>query len=320
LILPFVTLSTGIKKGDAIILPHFITLSDHQGDYMTIVPRDGLACNKREPDANCTFEVISLPGEKISLKGANGKIVNQVASSVNDTWFHCAGDGGGAPFDVIHLQGNEIYLHSWTTMASFVTTRELTDTQGLAGSTYAGSECLFTISEPIVSKEIVGVVYDLPKALMWDVPPVIALNTTMRNDSQTSDVQQTLEYSYQRSKVGTWNNTAGVEIGAEASFEAGVPFIASADLTLSVSASSSLQWGGSEGTEETDSSTIQITVPAGKEGKATVVVKRKALDVPFRCKQKVVYKDGTTKITDKDGVYHNIDSYDVDVKLEWEDV
>jgi hypothetical protein len=287
---------------------------------MTIVPRDGLACNKREPDANCTFEVISLSGERISLKGANGKIVNQVASSVNDTWFHCAGDGGGTPFDIIHLQGNEIYLHSWTTMASFVTTRELADTQGLAGSTYAGFECLFTVSEPIVSKEIISVVYDLPKALMWDVPPVIALNTTMRNDSQTSDVQQTLEYSYQRSKVGTWNNTAGVEIGAEASFEAGVPFIASADLTLSVSASSSPRWGGSEGTEETDSSTIQITVPAGKEGKATVVVKRKALDVPFRCKQKVVYKDGTTKITDKDGVYHNIESYDVDVKLEWEDV
>ena len=314
-------MSPGIKKGEAIILPQFITLSDHEGNYMTVLPHGGLFCDKPEPDADCTFEVIRLSDDRISLKGANGKIVNQIASSVDNTWFRCAGDKGGAPFHVIHLPGNEIYLHSWTTMESFVTTRELTDKLALAGTTYAGPECVFTVSEPIVSKEVVTVVYDLPKALTWDVPPVIALKTTIRNDSQISDIQETVAYSYQRSKVGTWNNTAGVEIGAEPSFSVGVPFVASADFTLSVTASHSHKWGGSEGVEETVSSSTQITVPPGKKGEATVLVKRKAIDIPFRCKEKVVYKDGTTKITDKDGVYHNIESYAVDVQVgEWEDV
>jgi hypothetical protein len=283
---------------------------------MTIDPPDSLDCNKREPDANCTFEVIHLSDGRISLKGANGKIVNLLYAD----WFRCEGKGGGCPFKVIHVKGNQIYLHSTTNTPVFMTNRLHPKKYGIAGSTYAGSECLFTVSEPVISKEIVGVVYDLPKAHMWDVPPLIALSTSVRNDSHTSEVVQTIGYSYTRSKVGTWNNAAGVEIGASTSFSAGVPFIASMDLTISVTASYSHEWGGSEGVEETISSSTQITVPPGKKGNVIVLVKNKAMDISFTCKEKILYKDGKTKIIDKKGVYNNVESYHVDVQAgDWED-
>jgi hypothetical protein len=288
---------------------------------LTLVPNhDGLACNKREPDADCTFEVIHLSDGRISLKGAIGKIVNKVNLGANDAWFACYGVGGGAPMDIIHLKGNQIYLQCSVAGSTFMTNRKHSYQNGVIASSYAGSDCLFTISEPIISKEIVGVVYDLPKAHMWDVPPLIALSTTVRNDSHTSEVVQTIAYSYTRSKVGTWNNAAGVEIGAETSFEAGVPFIASVDLTISVSASYSHEWGGSEGVEETISSSTQITVPPRKKGNVIVLVKNKAMDISFTCKEKILYKDGKTKIIDKKGVYNNVESYHVDVQAgDWED-
>ena len=277
-----------------------------------------LYCNKRDADAYCTFEVIPLSGAKFSLKGANGKIVNQIGSSADGSWYACNGPGGGAPFDLIHAKGNQIYLQSL--YATFVTNRRHTKKNGLAGSTYAGSNCLFTVSEPVISKEIVDVVYDLPKAHMWDVPPLIALSTTVRNDSHSSEVVQILAYSYTRSKVGTWNNAAGVEIGAETSFEAGVPFIASMEMTISVSASYAHEWGGSEGVEETVSSTTEITIPPRKKGNVIVLVKNKAMDIPFTCKEKILYRDGKSKIIDKKGIYNNVESYHVDVQAgDWED-
>ena len=105
-----------------------------------------------------------------------------------------------------------------------------------------------------------------------------------------------------------------------ASFSVGVPFIASVKLDLSVTASYSHEWGGSVGIEETVSSSTQITVPAGKKGTATVVIKRKNLDVFFTCKERIRYRDGKTVINNINGVYNNVESYNVDVQAgDWTD-
>ena len=280
---------------------------------MSIDSSDSLNCVKQEPDNDCTFEVVpqvSPYAPKVRLRGANGKHIAQFYE--NDGWFRC--NGTGHMFEIIHVTGNQVYLHSaFITSQQFITNRQRSGNYGLAANPFAGSDCLFTISEPVISKEIYDVVYNIPDAHMTDVAPLIALNTTVRNDS-TSDVLQTLTYSYTRYKVGTWNNTAGVEVGVTSSFSAGVPFIASVDLEISVTTSYSHEWGGSQGTEETITSSTQISVPAGKRGTATVIVKKKNLDVFFTCKERIRYRDGKTVINDKNGVYNNIESYTVDVQ------
>ena len=290
---------------------------------MSIDSSNSLVCNKDKPDANCMFEVIpdspSIMGVK--FKGANGLLIAQFYG--DDGWFRCEDPPYlGHPFDPIHVKGNEFYFYTrYVNDHEYITNRRHPKYDGLAASPYANDDCLFTVSEPIISKEIHDVVYDLPKAVMADVSPLIALSTTVRNDSKTSDISRTLPYSYTRSKVGTWNNAAGVEIGAEPSFSAGVPFIESVDLKISVTPSYSHKWGGSEGTEETISSSTEITIPAGKKGEVDVLVKRKKLDVSFTYKETIIYKDGKTKTNDKKGVYDNIESYTVDVQVgDWKDI
>ena len=153
-----------LKEGDAIILPQFITLSDEVGYYMSYDSPNSLICNKSEPDADCTFEVIPSNG-RISLEGSNGKTVNLYYAE----WFRCEGTGGGCSFDIIHNGDNDIYLHSWTNPSAYMTNRQHPKYGGIAAS-YAGSDCLFTVGEPIINKEIYDVVYDLPQAVMTDVP------------------------------------------------------------------------------------------------------------------------------------------------------
>ena len=284
---------------------------------------DSLRSNVVEPDANCTFEVVPYAGQ-IALKGANGNFVIQRGGfTYNDHHFRCSGDRSeDGLLEIIRLKGNQIYLRSCNPIQPvFMTSRQASNKDGVAGFPFADADTLFTVSEPILSKEIFDVHYDLPNAVMLDVPPVIALNTTVRNDSDSDSVQETLSYSYQHSKVGTWNNTAGIELGVETTFKADVPFIASGGVKVSLKASYSHQWGGSDGTQETVTSSTVIAVPPRKKTKVTVLVKTKKMDIKFRCKQKIVYRDATTKITDKDGVYHNVESYDVHVQVgDWSDV
>ena len=299
------------KASNAIILPRFVNIIDKNGKYMSIAPSDFLTCVKQEPDADCTFEtILAYYPPAIRFIGNNGKHISYNLGYTNGD-FDCSGVSiYWHVLEVIHVQGNQVYLHN----SKFITNRPYSSTHNtLAASLYADSDCLFTISEPIISREIIEVIYDLPKALMVDVAPIIALSTTVRNDSQTSDIQQTLTYSYTHYKVGTWNNTAGIQLGVASSFSVGTPFL-SANLELSVTTSSSREWGGSRGIEETVSSSTQITVPAGKKGTVIVIIKRKNLDVFFTCKERIRYRDGKTAINDIKGVYNNVESYNVDVQ------
>ena len=103
-------------------------------------------------------------------------------------------------------------------------------------------------------------------------------------------------------------------------FSAGVPFISSIDFQIHITASYSHEWGGSVGEEETISSSTQITVPAGKKGMATVIVRKQKIYVPFTCRERILYKDGSTKAKDKNGAYENVESYHVDVQVgDWDD-
>lgn len=138
----------------------------------------------------------------------------------------------------------------------------------------------------------------------------------VRNDSNSIPITQTLGYSYQHSKVGTWNNSAGIEIGVETSFKADVPFLASGGVKVSLKGSYSHQWGGSETKVETVDEKTQVTIPPGKKGRVNVVVSHKKMNVKFRYKEKVVYNDGTTETNDKDGVYSNLEFVDVCVPLD----
>lgn len=108
----------------------------------------------------------------------------------------------------------------------------------------------------------------------------LPLSTSVRNDSD-GEANQTLTYSYEKSKVGTWNNTAGVTLGVSTTFSAGIPFVISAEFEVSVSASYSHEWGGEVGETETISSPTTVTVPPQEKAQATIIIRNAQIDVGF---------------------------------------
>ena len=122
---------------------------------MSIDSSDSLVCNKQEPDADCAFEVILAdpPYEGVGFKGANGLYIYQYCG--DDGWFRCDEDSGCHIFEVIHTKCNQVYLHTrYITEPEFITNRQHPENYGLVASPYANDDCLFTVSEHIIGKEI----------------------------------------------------------------------------------------------------------------------------------------------------------------------
>ena len=133
---------------EAKTLPRFINLTDKDNHYyLSVDSSNSLAFNKRKPDASCTFEVINLPVGQISLKGANGKIVNLIYDPETPSgWYRCEGPRNGCPFDVIYLKDDQINLHSYTAPSFYMANYQHLLHQGLNAPPYADDHCLFTVS------------------------------------------------------------------------------------------------------------------------------------------------------------------------------
>lgn len=238
----------------------------------------------------------------------------------------------GNGFTYMLASGNVIYLlprvfnkdGTLTNLNYFMTSKASKIKGGfesLQCSTTASEAYQWEVIEPVLSKKITDVTYSLPGAKILAMQPLVVLSATVRNKSSSATSGETLTYSYTKSKTGTWNNTAGMQIGAKATFEAGVPFVADAKLELSISASYSHSWGGSEGEQETVSESTTIQVPPLKKAQVTVIVKRATLDVNFKYHEKIEYMNGRVVEGDHDGVYHNVDTFNVDVEVgDWEPI
>jgi hypothetical protein len=127
----------------------------------------------------------------------------------------------GGELTLMHITGNSLYIRTTPLsvggyLTSYFVTSELfgSHSDSLKLTTHAVDTALFEIAEPILKKELYDVKYDIPSASVGlNNAPLIALNTTVRNDSTSAETKQTLAYSNSKSEVGTWNNTARNRVG-----------------------------------------------------------------------------------------------------------
>jgi hypothetical protein len=173
---------------------------------------------------------------------------------------------------------------------------------------------MMEVGEPLLKKEIVKIEYNLDAWNKTEVTPEVALSATVQNPG-TADVTQTLSYEYTKSEQGTWNNSAGVEIGVASSFSAGIPLIGEVGVEISTTASYNHEWGGSIGKEKKITSNTQAVVPARSKGKVKVIIKKALLSIPFSYIERRTYLNGKVEESVvKTGIYQNVESYDVDVQ------
>lgn len=299
------------------MLPKWIYIKDRHGRYLTT--RSGpvyatLTFRSGDPDLNSAFEAVSSGSSWYKLIVRGGKYIVRYYSG----WY--SSDGTGSPsFNIITSTGNKVYLKDNYGPSLFLSD-ELTDSGAPVAHDYINESSQMEIIQAAIKNEIIDVKYDIPGGKVRDAAPLIALSTSVRNDSD-GDVNQTLSYTYEKWSVGTWNNTAGVEIGAKATFSAGVPFVASAEFEISVTASYSHEWGGEEGTKQTITSSTSVTVPPKKKARATIIVRNAQIDVGFTYTQRILWSNGQSEDQKKNGIYNNVDSWHVDVVLDnWQDV
>lgn len=235
-----------------------------------------------------------------------------------DGWY--SSDGSGAPsFNVIAASGSKVYLRDNYRPALFLS-NDLSNKGAPLGHNYINVSSQMEIIQAAIKNDISDIEYRISDAQVREAAPIIALSTAIRNDSD-GDVNQTLAYSYEKWSAGTWNNAAGIEIGASATFSAGVPFVANAEFEISISASYTHEWGGENGTRETVCSSTTVTVPPKKKARATVTVRNAKIDVDFTYTQKVLWVNGVSETMTRTGIYSNVDSWHVDVVLDnWVDV
>jgi len=311
-----------------IVLPDRISIRNKNKEHLT-GSITGLIFHETVCGVGCIFEVESCGQSTYKLTTHDHQILNtlhvegndyRLASGVTITGSELV----GSDLTFIHTTGNSFYIQTKPS-SSGVTPQFVTSNwewlnlkHSLTLSTYITDDTLFEISEPIIKKEIYDIEYHITDGAStnYNLPPLVALNTSIFNDSTSDKLTQNLTYSYAKSVAGTWNNTAGVTAGVKTSIKADIPFLAEGKVEISASASYSHQWGGSVGTTETISSATQVEVPPKKKGNVLVLIKQAELTVEFTYKEKVTYVNGETKIvTGKKGVYHNIESYDVDVQV-----
>ena len=313
------TVYTDVYEGDintAIILPKWVYIKDRDGRYLAV--RSGhiyanITFQNGDPDLNCAFEAVPT-GPQYTFKGKGGGCIIRYYSG----WYSCS-VGSTISFHIITATGNLVYLKDNYGSPLFMS-NELNDSGAPVAHDYINESSQFEILAASIKNEITDVQYNIPDGKVREAAPLIALSTSVRNDSDGS-VNQTLTYSYEKSSVGTWNNTAGIEIGAKTSFSAGVPFVASAQFEISVSASYSHSWGGQEGEKETITSSTTVTVPPKKKARATIIVRNAQIDVGFTYTQEILWSNGQSEKSVKNGIYKNVDSWHVDVELDnWEDV
>jgi hypothetical protein len=305
-----------LKAGsEQIIFPPVITLKGSNGQYASRIYRttDSIEFAKTEVDQHCYFRVHQLADNKIALKADNGCWLSRVfrddchriEAVKREIDIHCQ-------FQVFQGKENEIYLKADN--GYFLSRIHRNSVEYVeAAKAVLDSHCLLIVGEPLLKKEILNIDYKLNEAEIEELDALVCLNTTIKNEG-VADVTQTLQYTYSKSEVGTWNNSAGIEIGVSTTFKAGVPFF-EGSIQISANASYTHEWGGSSGTEKNISSSTQVVVPSKTTGKAKVLIRRAIIDIPFTYKVRRTFLNGIVEEqTIKTGKYRNVESYFVDVQ------
>jgi hypothetical protein len=179
-----------------------------------------------------------------------------------------------------------------------------------AQKNYIDDWSYLTVEEPVISRSITNVVYDLSSKKITSIEPmvldeqVVQNNTTLTNDF-------TVNYSHSYTKSTSFNR--GVSFTAEVSttITAGVPALVGGEVTVSASVTSSLDWGTSKEESSTVSGSVTVgSIPPGKRVKITISGEKATINVPFRYQQLDKLTDGTTRTTTLfDGVFTGMSQY-----------
>jgi hypothetical protein len=162
-----------------------------------------------------------------------------------------------------------------------------------AGTPTITAEARLQFEEPVVSRQICNVVFDLAEPRIYG-RSVVTMATASAVNGTTSNNTAKLTMEYTDAEKRTWGFTVTLKLGVvDATICSGVPVIV-ADGSVEVSAefSGSYTWGSPVDKETTQKVAYEVTVPPKTKVTVASTATRAFCDVPFSYTQRDTLVDG----------------------------
>ncbi|XP_047962111.1 uncharacterized protein LOC125206941 [Salvia hispanica] len=238
------------------------------------------------------------------------------ASSPN--WICIGKDSNYITFKPVKVGDNSIALFN-TGVQRFcgrTTAEGLTDCLNANLSTFPNI-AKFVVQELVLERKIYNVKYDMGISSISDEQPYIAGQSVVVNDSSEEAVMA-VEITYQDEKSYTFSQSLAVTAGVSATIEAGIPFIESGSITVSLEITGAFEWDTTTTTTTSVTASASVNVPP----KSALVVKyvgtKGTCTVPFSYTQqdKSSLDGSITRIRKDDGSYTGVSCYNFNFQVE----
>lgn len=171
------------------------------------------------------------------------------------------------------------------------------------------------IGDPSTKRAITDIAYNVNSSTITELRPEVAFKTTIRNDSNSADFCQELEYSYLVSHVGSWTNSLGGPVPSESLVKTEIPCYSDGSVKITFNSNYPHTDTGLGTKVETKKVTTSVVVPRKHKGVATVYIYKALIKVPFTYTESVWYRGGAFTGEKEKGTYINVETFGVDVQI-----
>ncbi|CAL5036074.1 unnamed protein product [Urochloa decumbens] len=181
-----------------------------------------------------------------------------------------------------------------------------------AGTPTITAEARLQLDEPVVSRQICNVVFDLADPRIYS-RSVVTMATASAVNGTTLNNTAKLTMEYTDTEKRTWGSTVKLKLGVvDATICTGVPVIvADGSVEISSEFSGSYSWGSPVDNETTQKVAYEVTVPPKTKVTVASTATRAFCDVPFSYTQRDTLVDGRQVTYEMDdGLYTGVNCYD----------
>ncbi|KAK8682421.1 hypothetical protein V6N13_054809 [Hibiscus sabdariffa] len=177
-----------------------------------------------------------------------------------------------------------------------------------------------TVEEPVLTREIYGVRYNLDYSRVYDESVLIVARNSASNFTQESSTLD-VKLSYTETKTSTWNNMFSLKLGVKDSLSFSIPLIMEGKIEISGEVQSGVEWGETKTSITVMEVVHKVMVPAMTKVTVNLVATKGTCDVPFTYMQRDTLYDGKIVISEIEGAtftgsnYYNIDFVTKEEKL-----
>lgn len=294
-------------------LPDKFYLIKSDGCYYSM--KDGVASvSKTKPDKSCEVTVEYLPSDpdQFYLRNSQGcyfQYHKTKKGHIDHSPTKKKRKIPKRPIEFIMLDCKEPDTYAFRASNGQFLVLEVNEKNRVTLGSYESDSAKIKIGDPTIIKRIGGIAYTLESSVVTNIrPPISALKTTVRNDSQSVS-NQSLTYEYTKYHKGSWVNDIGVTLEGKGLAGAKIPEIVDGSI---VAIQSKAQVDLFNPLKKETSS---VSIPPCTWAVATIQVYYAKIQVPFTYKEEIWYQSGEHKIVTKHGVYDNTVHVAVDLEL-----